>query len=74
MADIKCTHCGTMGLQAGFVRDSGQSAMGFASWVEGELERGIFGGAKLMGRQKWEIDAYRCPSCHHLELFAGRPS
>ncbi|MEV0595013.1 hypothetical protein [Nonomuraea cavernae] len=54
--------------------DSGEHAKGFSRWVEGRLERGIFGGAKLMGRPKWEITAYRCPSCFHLELFADKPS
>ncbi|MGW0479188.1 hypothetical protein [Nonomuraea sp. NPDC003214] len=74
MADFRCTHCGTTGLQAGFIMDSGQYSQGFANWVEGALERGVFGGAKLAGRPRWEIDAYRCPRCFHLELFAGRPA
>ncbi|RVX43953.1 hypothetical protein EDD27_6666 [Nonomuraea polychroma] len=72
MADLHCTHCGEEGLEAGFM-DSGESAKGFARWVEGALERGVFGGAKLMGRRKWEIEAYRCHYCNHLELFARRP-
>jgi hypothetical protein len=72
MADLHCTHCGENGLEPGFIMDGGESK-GFARWVEGALERGIFGGAKLMGRPKWEIDAYRCGHCHHLELFATRP-
>lgn len=52
--------------------DQGEQSKGFAHWVEGALERGVFGGARLMGRPKWEVDAYRCPQCGHLELFAGR--
>jgi hypothetical protein len=74
VADFRCTHCGETGLEPGFIKDGGEHAQGFAQWVEGELERGIFGGAKLMGRPKWQVDAYRCPRCFHLELFAGRPS
>jgi hypothetical protein len=66
----KCTHCGAAGLQPGFIEDSGQAARGYARWIEGFLERGIFGGAKRMGRERWRIDAYRCTSCSHLELFA----
>ncbi|WP_165974861.1 hypothetical protein [Nonomuraea deserti] len=50
------------------------SDQGYVRWVEGALERGLFGGAKLFGRAKWEIEAYRCRSCHHLELFARNPS
>ncbi len=69
---MRCTHCGEGGLEPGFVGDFGEASRGFARWVQGALERGIFGGARLMGRPKWEIEAYRCPSCHHLELFAAR--
>lgn len=74
MSELHCTHCGENALEPGFIMDSGESAKGFARWVEGALERGVFGGAKLMGRPKWEIDAYRCRHCHHLELFAVRPA
>jgi hypothetical protein len=73
MSDLHCTHCGAHGLEPGFIMDQGEHSKGFARWVEGGLERGLLGGARLMGRPKWEIDAYRCPSCHHLELFATRP-
>ncbi|WP_336206301.1 hypothetical protein [Nonomuraea sp. LPB2021202275-12-8] len=74
MADLRCTHCGENGLEAGFIKDGGEHSAGFASWVEGALKRGILGGAKLMGRPKWEIEAWRCPHCHHLELFTRNPS
>jgi len=72
MSDLHCTHCGAEGLEIGFLMDSDQLPQA-ARWVEGALERGIFGGAKLTGRTRWEIDAYRCRHCNHLELFAGRP-
>ncbi|MEU6725649.1 hypothetical protein ABZ917_18240 [Nonomuraea wenchangensis] len=65
-----CTHCGEYDLEPGFVTDSGDNSKGFIRWVEGALERGLFGGARLFGRPKWQIDAYRCRTCHHLELFA----
>ncbi|MGW0594231.1 hypothetical protein [Streptosporangium sp. NPDC002607] len=68
MSDGKCTQCGHQGLEPGFLADRQQA--GFGIWVEGELERGILGGAKLMGRSKWVVDARRCPNCFHLELFA----
>ncbi|MFD4543608.1 hypothetical protein [Streptomyces bauhiniae] len=68
---FRCTHCGTVGLEPGFVEDAGQSSRGYARWIQGALEKGIFGGAKRMGRPTWQIDAYRCPNCAHLELFAG---
>ncbi|MER5380852.1 hypothetical protein OG788_37105 [Streptomyces sp. NBC_00647] len=70
MNNVRCTQCGTVGLEQGFVEDSGQNAPGFARWIAGPLERGLFGGAKRLGRPRRQIDAYRCPTCAHLELFA----
>ncbi|GAA4587355.1 hypothetical protein GCM10023194_36000 [Planotetraspora phitsanulokensis] len=71
MNDFKCTQCGEIGLEPGFVEDAGQSSQGYLRWIEGALERGPFGGAKRLGRQRWQVDAYRCPRCAHLELFAS---
>jgi DNA-directed RNA polymerase subunit RPC12/RpoP len=70
--EVKCGQCGAEGLEPGFVEDSGEHSRGFARWIAGPLERGIFGGAKRLGRTRWEIEAYRCPVCGHLELFARR--
>ncbi len=72
MNDIKCTQCGAVGLEQGFVEDTGEGTRGYARWIAGALERGPFGGAKRMGRRRWQIDAYRCPQCAHLELFAAQ--
>jgi hypothetical protein len=65
-----CTQCGQELLDEGFVEDMGQASQGYARWVAGPLERGLFGGAKLMGRSRYAIEAFRCRSCGHLELFA----
>jgi hypothetical protein len=71
MSEMKCTYCGSTGLEPGFVMDSGEGSPGFSRWVEGRLERGsVFGGAKVRGRAKRQVSAYRCPRCAHLELFA----
>ncbi|RFU85451.1 hypothetical protein DSC45_06705 [Streptomyces sp. YIM 130001] len=74
MSGIRCTQCGTTGLEPGFVEDLGQGARGYSRWIAGALERGVFGGAKRMGRPRWQIDAHRCPKCGHLEMFAVRPA
>jgi hypothetical protein len=68
---MKCTYCGSAGLEPGYVRDSGQASQGYGRWVRGVLQRGPLGGAKLMGRQQLPIHALRCPRCAHLELFAA---
>ncbi|MEV6212935.1 hypothetical protein [Kitasatospora sp. NPDC051914] len=47
----------------------GQQSSGDARWIAGPLERGPFGGAKRMGRPRFQIDAFRCPHCGDLELF-----
>ncbi|MGG8410394.1 hypothetical protein ACM614_29490 [Streptomyces sp. 12297] len=71
---FRCTQCGTVGLESGFVEDAGEHSPGFARWIAGTLERGLFGGARRWGKPKWQIDAFRCPQCSHLELFAGHPA
>ncbi|WP_411102912.1 hypothetical protein [Streptomyces sp. cmx-4-9] len=68
--DVRCTYCGAVGLEPGFVEDAGEGARGFARWIAGPLELGWLGGAKRMGRPRRRIDAYRCRQCGHLELFA----
>jgi hypothetical protein len=73
MEGRKCTHCGGQDLDPGFAEDMGQGSQGYMRWITGRLERGIFGGAKRMGRSRWAVDAYRCRDCAHLELFASNP-
>lgn len=67
---MRCSQCGTVGLEPGFTSDTGQGSRGFARWIAGPLEFGLMGGAKLMGRHSVAIHAFRCPNCSHLELFA----
>ena len=71
MAPERCTHCGSQALEPGFIEETGNAgSRGYARWIEGDLQLGVFGGAKRLGRQRWRIAAYRCPLCSHLELFA----
>ncbi|MER7837993.1 hypothetical protein ABTY98_19370 [Streptomyces sp. NPDC096040] len=71
MNNIRCTQCGTEGLESGFVEDGGSQARGYTRWIAGPLKRGLVGFAvDTRRRLKRQIDAYRCPSCAHLELFA----
>ncbi|QLY32022.1 hypothetical protein [Nocardia huaxiensis] len=68
-----CTHCGSTGLEPGFIEDAGEYAKGYARWIPGPLEFGPFGGVRRMGKRRFGIDAWRCTACSHLELFV-RPS
>ncbi|WP_248964111.1 hypothetical protein [Sphaerisporangium perillae] len=70
---MRCSQCDRRDLQPGFVEDSGEGSRGYARWIEGALERGVFGGAKRLGKPRWIIDAYRCTHCSHLEFFARPP-
>jgi hypothetical protein len=68
-----CSSCGRSGLEPGFVEDSGEGSRGYARWIAGPLQRGVFGGARRMGKQRWQIEAFRCPACGHLDLYANTP-
>ncbi|MFC8723049.1 hypothetical protein [Kitasatospora sp. NPDC057198] len=67
---IRCTHCGHTGLDQGFIEDDGRDSQGDARWIPGPVEHGPLGGARRFGRARVQIDAFRCPLCGHLELFA----
>lgn len=66
-----CSSCGHEVLEPGFIEDDGEASQGYARWIPGELETGMFGGAKRYGKKRFRVDAYRCGKCSHLELFAG---
>ncbi|WNI31517.1 hypothetical protein [Streptomyces sp. ITFR-6] len=70
MDNMRCTQCDATGLETGFVEESGQGARGYARWIAGPLQIGLLGGAKKAGKPTRRIEAYRCPACSHLELFA----
>jgi phage FluMu protein Com len=68
---IRCSQCGTVDLEPGFVTDSGQGARGYTQWIAGLLETGTLGFARIRGRRRETVSAFRCPRCGHLELFAS---
>ncbi|MDF5756044.1 hypothetical protein [Spongiactinospora sp. TRM90649] len=66
---MRCTQCDGQELEPGFIEDNGEASQGYARWIPGILERGLFGGARRMGKPRWIVDAFRCVRCSHLELF-----
>ncbi|WP_439654493.1 hypothetical protein [Streptacidiphilus neutrinimicus] len=72
--NVKCTQCGAVGLEPGFIEDNAPAGRGDARWVAGPIERGPLGGAKRMGRPHLQVDAFHCLNCGHLEFFAVRPA
>jgi hypothetical protein len=72
MAVKSCSSCGHEDLEPGFMTDTGAHP-GYGRWIPGPLETGIFGGARVMGKERWDVHAYRCRNCSHLDLFAADP-
>ena len=68
-----CTWCRCPDLEQGFVADVGQGSRGFSQWIAGPLETGPLGGARVMGKDRYEIQAWRCTRCGHLEHFVVSP-
>jgi predicted nucleic-acid-binding Zn-ribbon protein len=64
-----CSSCGHEDLEPGFIEDTGAHP-GYGRWIPGKLETGLLGGAKLFGKERWDIHAYRCGNCGKLELYA----
>lgn len=65
-----CPACGSETFHPGFIEDAGEASQGYARWIPGPLERGIFGGARRMGKQRFMIEADRCERCGYLMMFA----
>jgi hypothetical protein len=72
MAEKSCSSCGHEELEPGFL-DAGDHP-GHGRWIAGELRTGVFGGAKVFGKARLDVHAYRCTRCSHLDLFAVEPS
>jgi hypothetical protein len=76
---MKCTACGGA-LIAGFIPDIGHAQTWLAVWVAGApaTAKGLWdriqsaGGVMMEGVDAAVIDAHRCVSCGHLELYATR--
>jgi hypothetical protein len=68
-----CSACGSS-VQPGFLEDMGEYSQGYVRWIPGALQRGIFGGAKKAGKERFAVHAWRCRTCHHVDLYtAGSP-
>jgi predicted RNA-binding Zn-ribbon protein involved in translation (DUF1610 family) len=40
------------------------------SWVKGKAEVTFWSGAKIKGKERIEVTAFRCPRCGRVELYA----
>jgi hypothetical protein len=63
----ECLRCNGP-LDVGFIEDTGEAAKGRARWIPGPIQTGPLGGTRVMGKDRYDIEALRCRSCGRLEL------
>ena len=67
-----CSHCAEP-MSEGFIADTGHHGIvDVATWIEGEPEKSLIGSTKTNFRNRFLMQAYRCPKCGRVELFAIR--
>jgi hypothetical protein len=65
-----CTHC-TVPMAEGFIADVGHAGfVNVGTWIEGVPEKTAFGSAKTTFRDRYLLQAFRCPQCGRVEMFA----
>ncbi len=57
-------------MKLGFLVDHSYGTATAAEWVEGQVEKSIWTGVKLRGKDRRGIDTYRCVRCGYLESYA----
>lgn len=70
---VKCSQCESTSFSPGYLGSSSSDDRGtYERWYDGELELGMFGDVKhASSRARFQVLAYRCQGCGHIELFAG---
>lgn len=64
-----CAKCGGR-MDQGFIADSTDNYTKAAHWVDGAPEKNFWGGIKMRGRKKLQIETWRCGRCGLLESYA----
>jgi hypothetical protein len=54
----------------GFLLDATYGANTVGQWVDGIPQKSFWGGAKLRGKKKFEVQSWRCERCGFLENYA----
>ena len=62
-----CSKCGER-MQQGLT--TAEPAVARMIWFEGELRRGLLGVRRLSKGQRYEVVAFRCPSCGLIEFYS----
>ncbi|WP_158920438.1 hypothetical protein [Streptomyces sp. NBRC 109706] len=69
MTNVPCAYCGSTQRESGFLAPGG-GAPRYTGWIPGPLRLGPLGNARVAGKQKWRVEAWRCAGCGRLEMFA----
>ena len=65
----KCPKCQNR-MEKGYIMDRGDAnRIRPATWVEGELVRSWWMGAKLAGKRQLQVDTFRCIGCGYVESY-----
>jgi hypothetical protein len=68
---VNCPHC-AVALVEGFVLDHGHGdTRRIGVWVEGTPEMTFFGNAKVDNRANYYLEAFRCPQCGLVQMYAN---
>ena len=71
--NLVCSECGGT-MQIGYIPDASYGAIFISSWIEGKVERNLFGWPKIKGIKQFYILAYRCDHCGLLKFYTGSES
>lgn len=71
--DPKCAKCGGPMVE-GYSVDRGPSTVVPGRWIEGPVERTMWGNADTSGRDCRTITLWRCVGCGYLEAYAIQPA
>jgi len=68
--NLRCGECGNVGMDRGFILERLDSGEFETKWVRGAPEPSFWRGTKTSDKERLPIEAYRCPQCGALKLFA----
>ncbi len=65
-----CSRCGGQ-LHPGFLEDRREGGSQVLAWIPGPIEKGLLGGAKVAFKDRYDVTAFRCNQCGHLDMFVN---
>jgi hypothetical protein len=55
----------------GFLADATYGGINAGQWIEGIPEKSIWSGIKLRGKNRYNVQSWRCQRCGFLENYAN---